>query len=281
MTKLLISHVNLHNLKEKNIDGFIIGIKNYSVFFNCEMNIEEITEFKKSTNKEIYVAISKIIYNKDIDNIKNILKSIDSIGVSGVIFEDLSILNIVKDLNLNINLIYNQIHFSTNYYSANYWNNKGIKGVFLSTELMLNDYIDINNNCNMSTFVYLYGYIPILYSSRKLLSNYFSFINKNKNKEYYYITEKDKDYKYLIHEKNDETIIYDVINGLMEVKELVNNNIDYIVLNGLNHSDDEFNDIVDTYIKALNGEDIIELYNNMKYKGKGFLYKESIYKVKL
>lgn len=280
MTKILVSPVNLQNfdnLKEKNIDGFIFGIKDYSVFFNCELNVEQIKNIK---DKNIYIAINKMIYNKDIDNIKDILIELDSIGVSGVIFEDLSILNIVNELKLNINLIYNQIHFATNYYSMDFWYNKGIKNVFLSTELMLNDYINIKNNCSMSTFVYIYGYIPIFYSSRQLLTNYFKFTNKKKENDCYFI--KNKDNKYLIYEKNDETIIYDdVINGLVEVKDLVNNNIDFLVLNGLNHEEKEFSDVVDIYIKAINGEDISNMYNNMKFKNKGFLYKESIYKVKL
>lgn len=285
MTKLLVNPVNLqnfNNVKGKHIDGFIFGIKDYSVFFNTEINIEEITNIKKNTNKDIYIAINKMIYNKDLENIRNILKDIDTIGVSGVIFEDLSILKIVKDLKLNINLIYNQIHFACNYYSLDYWKDKGINSVFLSTELMLKDYIDIKKNTNMSTFVYIYGHVPMFYSSRKLLTNYFNYIEKTSEKDCYYISEKNKDNKYLIHEKDDETIIYsDVINGLMEVKDLVNNNIDYLVLNGLNHDENEFNDVIDAYIKAINLEEVGNIYNNMKHKNKGFLFKESIYRVKL
>lgn len=285
MTKLLVSPVNLHNynyLIKKNIDGIIFGIMDYSVFFNCDLTIEEIKNIKSKTNKELYIAINKMIYNNDIDNIKKILIELNNIGVSGVIFEDLAILNIVRDLKLNINLIYNQIHFATNYYTTEFWYERGIKSVFLSTELMLKDYINIKNNTKMSTFVYMYGYIPIFYSSRQLIDNYFKHINKNVEDNYYFISEKNKEKKYLILEKNKETFIFDdVINGIKEVKELVDNNIDYIVLNGLLQDEDSFNDVVDIYIKAINGESIDNLYDNMKHKNKGFLYTETIYKVRI
>jgi putative protease len=282
MTKLLVSPVNLqnfNNLIKKNIDGFIFGIKDYSVFFNYDLNIEDISSIKDKTDKEIYIAINKMIYNDDLDNIKNILIEINNIGVSGVIFEDLSILNIVNELKLNINLIYNQIHFATNYYSADFWYEKGIKNIFLSTELMLKDYIDIKKNTKMCTFIYTYGYVPIFYSSRQLLTNYFKYINKDMISNHYYISNKNT--KYLIYEKNNESFIFnDVLNAVEEVKDMISNNIDYIVLNGFMQEEESFNDVVDIYIKALNGENIDKLYINMKYKNKGFLFTETIYRVK-
>ena len=57
--------------------------------------------------------------------------------------------------------------------------------------------------------------------------------------------------------------------------ELRDNNIDYIVLNSLMHKEEDFNLVVDEYIEALNGKEF-----NKKDVFTGFLYKESIFKVK-
>ena len=59
---------------------------------------------------------------------------------------------------------------------------------------------------------------------------------------------------------------------MTKIKE---NNIDYIIINGLLHNDKDFNKIVDKYINATHNN-IIEKENNFT----GFLFKESIYKVK-
>ena len=280
MTNLLVAPINLNNYKElldKEIDGFIFGIKNLSVFLNFDITIKELEEILENNNKKIYIAINKLMYNEDLVYLKETLIKLNKMNISGIIFEDLAVFNIVKENKLDINLIYNQIHLGTNSDSCNYWKDKGINGVILSTELMLKDYIDIKKNTNMNIMVNIYGYIPIFYSSRELITNYFKFIDKKKEEDIYNIYNTTTNKKYIIYEKNSASFIYnEILNGINEVKELITNNIDYLILNGLMHNESDFNLIVDKYIKAINKEDIdqLEIHNT------GFLYKETIYKVK-
>ncbi len=112
-------------------------------------------------------------------------------------------------------------------------------------------------------------------SSRELLTNYFLHINKIKQDDLYYLYEKERDKYYPIYEKNDNTyILEDIIDGIEEIEVLKKNGIDYIILNGLLHDSNNFLKIVNSYIEALNGN--ITRESNSK----GFLYKETIYKVK-
>jgi hypothetical protein len=67
----------------------------------------------------------------------------------------------------------------------------------------------------------------------------------------------------------------DILDGIEEVNILKKNNIDYIVLNGLFHTENTFNKVVNNYINVINNKKTIK----SKYS-KGFLYKETIYKVK-
>ena len=197
-------------------------------------------------------------------------------NISGVLFEDISIYKINKDLNLNLNLIWASNHLPTNTYSCNYWNKKGCSGALLSTELMVSDFIDIKKNTNMNIFVYLYGYIPIFESSRTLITNYLKHINKECNSNKYFMYEKERDRYYPIYEEYGNTFITeDILNGINVVNELKENNIDYIILNSLMHEEDTFNKVVDEYIEALDGKIF-----NKKDVFTGFLFKESIFKVK-
>ena len=275
--KILVEPINvnhLYELNKKDVHGFIVGIKNYSIFQNLKLSIDELKEI--NIDKELYVSLNKPVHNNELESIKNILIQLSKLNITGVFFEDISIYKLNRDLGLNLNLIWSSMHLPTNYRSCEYWNKKGCSGALLSTELMVTDFIDIKKNTNMNIFVYLYGYIPIFESSRTLITNYLKHINKDNNSKIFYAYEKERNKYYPIYEEYGNTFITEeILNGINVVGELKNNNIDYIVLNSLMHKEDEFNAIVDDYIDAVNGKEF-----NKKCVFTGFLFKESIFKVK-
>jgi len=269
-----ISITHLYELDKKDIGGFIVGIENYSIFKNLKLSVSKLKEI--SIDKELYVSLNKPVHNKELEEVRNILIELSKLNITGVFFEDISIYKINKDLGLNLNLIWSSMHLPTNSKSCNFWGKKGCSGALLSTELMMRDFIDIKKNTNMNIFVYLYGYIPIFESSRTLISNYLKHINKENNSKIYYAYEKERDRYYRVYEEYGNTFITeDILNGINVVGELNKNNIDYIILNSLMHKEDEFNIVVDEYIEAVNGKEF-----NKKDVFTGFLFKESIFKVK-
>ena len=275
--KILAEPINLSHLYElnkKDIHGFIVGIKNYSIFQNLKLSIDELKEI--NIDKELYVSLNKPVHNNELEDIKNILTELSKINITGVFFEDISIYKLNRDLGLNLNLIWSSMHLPTNSKSCNFWNKKGCTGALLSTELMVTDFIDIKKNTNMNIFVYLYGFIPIFESSITLITNYLKHINKSNDSNIFYAYEKERDKYYPIYEEHGNTFITeDVLNGINVVTELNKNNIDYIILNSLMHKEEEFNIVVDEYIEAVNGKEF-----NKKDVFTGFLFKESIFKVK-
>lgn len=267
MTKILtipIDKNNLYNLNKLDIDGFIIGLKGYSVYTSLDLDIEEIKDL--NIEKELYISINKPLYTNEIEDLKVKLKELKKLNITGIMFDDIGVINICKD----IDLIWNQMHHVTNNNTINFWNKRGIKGAVLSTELMLEDFINIKKNTNTNIFIYLYGYLPMFESSRELLTNYFKYINKDKKDNLYYLYEKERDKYYSIYEKYNNTyVLEDLIDGIEELDTIKSNNIDYVILNGLLHDNDSFINIVKKYISG-SGKSI----------NKGFLYKETIYKVK-
>ncbi len=270
MSKILtipIDRENLNELIKLNVDGFIIGLKDYSVYTSYDLDIVEIEELSKSIDKELYISINKPLYTDEMDKLKPIIERLSRLNIKGVMFDDIGIINVAKDF--NINLIWNQMHHITNSNTINFWTKKNIKGAVLSTELTLDDFINIKKNTNTNIFVYLYGYLPMFESARELLTNYFIHINKEKTDDTYYLYEKERDKYYPIYEKYNNTyILEDLIDAIEEKDNL--KDIDYIILNGLLHDNEEFIEIVKSYIGN----------TNRKSKNKGFLYKETIYKVK-
>lgn len=270
MTKIIVMPIdenNFNNLEKLNIDGYIIGLEGYSVYTSYDLDIDSIEKISEKITKELYISINKPLYTNEIEELKSILKRLSKLNIKGIMFDDIGIINISN----NLNLIWNQMHHVTNSNTINFWSKQGIKGSVLSTELTLEDFINIKKNTNTDIFVYIYGYLPMFESSRESLTNYFKYINKNMKDNLYYLYESERDKYYPIYEKYNNTyVLEDLIDGIEELKTIKNNNIDYIILNGLLHDNDSFIDIVSSYINE----------DNRKSNNKGFLYKETIYKVK-
>ena len=59
----------------KDIKGIIIGVKDLSIY-PLELDIEEIIDIADKTNKEIIVAINRMIHNKDLELVIDVLNKI-------------------------------------------------------------------------------------------------------------------------------------------------------------------------------------------------------------
>lgn len=274
--KILVEPISLKNIKElnkTNIDGYIIGLKNFAVFQSLKLSALEIRNLDLN-GKELFISINKPIHNETILSLKEELKEIAKLKPKGVLFEDLAIYQINKELSLNLNLIWNQMHLVTNSETINYYQEKGVKGAFLSTELMIEDFVKIKKETNMLIFVYLYGHLPISESSRSLITNYLTYLKKDKDKDLYYLYEEKSNKYYPIYEEDGNTFILgDIVDGINEVAYLKENKIDYLVLNGLLCDDHDFIKVVNDYLNVLNGKVIKkEVYD-------GFFHQESIFKV--
>ena len=59
----------------KDIKGIIIGVKDLSIY-NFELTIEEIILLAQSVDKKIIIAMNKMIHNKDIPLVKEVLNKV-------------------------------------------------------------------------------------------------------------------------------------------------------------------------------------------------------------
>ena len=66
---------NIKDILNKSINGLIIGVKGLSIY-PLELEIEEIIEIARSTDKEITVAMNRMIHNKDLVLVKEVLTKV-------------------------------------------------------------------------------------------------------------------------------------------------------------------------------------------------------------
>lgn len=285
MNKICLLPKNIEEL-ELNVDSFIVGIKNFNSLNTMEIELSQIDTILDN-NKDIFISINKIIHNSEINMLKEILLELSTKNIKGIIFDDISVYQLVKENNYKLNLIWGNIHQATSYNVINSWYNFDVKNVITSPDITLNEIIEINKNTNSKLFVPIYGMFEIFSSNRFLLSSYFDYINKDKHKDTYFINNKIINKNYPIYEDDNGTHIINgsIMNGLEEYVELLENNIDYILINSY---------MIDNPKKVISSfKTVRDMYenNNIDYEkikkmseelgnDKVFLNKETIYKVK-
>ena len=261
---------------DNGLDGIVLPLESFSVDYFKYYSISDIKEYRKNTDKLLYVVINKMIFNNELDNLLNVLKKLENIKVDGVFFYDLAILNLVKKNKININLIYNGTHMVTNSDTINLYYDLGVKGAYLSNEITKDEVLNIRSNTKSDLFILLLGNPVVAMSRRNLLTSYFD--NKNKSKsEIITIKEPKSGQEFLVKEDNNgTTFFYNRRLNLSNVyKELVDSGINYGIIEQGDYSSDEYKELINSFI-SFNKQKIDELAGH----NRGFLYRETIYKVK-
>lgn len=284
--KLLVSL----NRKEVNdyldyTNSFIIGLKDYSINY-LEFTLDEIENLlKENPEIELFVSINKNIFNKEINELEEILIKLNKLHIKGVLFYDLAVLSIVKRLSLNIPLCWHQTHMVTNYNTCNYYKDKGCSYAYLSSEITASEMEEISDKCSLSLLALFMGHPIVSHSKRKLLSNYFeNYKYKMENKDYL-IKSMDSENYYVKETSNGTSIIYgNIVNGskyLLQLKD----NLSYGILDEQYIEHDKFIEILKLFNELLNSNEESSskyLFEIEKLIGSdtGFFDRKTIYKVK-
>ena len=282
MSKIVVIPNSLDNINNIiNSDSYILlGIDKYSVN-TLNISFNEIKNILNITNN-VFLSLNKNISNSELLEVEKLLIEISKLDIKGLFYADVAIVNIVNRLKLNINLIWSAEHLTTNYFTINYWYKHNVKSTFLSNEITKEEIVDIVNNTDSKIFVQLFGFIPMYVSKRHAVKNYLNHFKLDLNSSKYYLFKEDK--KYSIVDNNEGTMIYSnfIINGLKEYSEL-KNIIDYVIINGYDIDSNRLLSVINIF-KEVNNKNItkldnklLKLFNNLD---KGFLYEETIYRVK-
>lgn len=282
--KLLIMPSSIKQINEimDSIDGLVVGLDKLCINmpFNFNKNqVFEIIDICNKNNKEVFISLNKNMFNSDLDYLKEILLELDKKEINGIMYYDIAIVNMKEELGLKTDLVWNQEHLTTNYLTSNYWYNFGAKYTYLSSEITIEEINEIKEKASAKLMVTLFGYLPMFVSRRHLVKNYLDTFDLKDNSKIN-ILEKEGS-KYQIIDCEDGTVAYSshILNGITEV---LNTKVDYMVLNSFSIDDDKFKEVVNMFktVTTDNVNEYKEKIDSMFKTNLGFLYKETIYKVK-
>ncbi len=262
MSKVLINVDDvkfIEDYRKAGVDAFLFALDGYCVGYHT-YTLDEINKINVS-NK--YIILNRILDSFDVDSLKKLLCNLKDI--KGIVYEDIAVYMIVKELKLDVELIFFQNHFGTSLPEVNFWLER-VDSMFISNEITREEIETIVNGSIKEVCVHLYGYNQVMYSRRKLLSNWseeFDIPYKNTN----VIVDKATKVSFRAIENEYGTVMYSgkIFNGrdLLSLK-----NIKYFYINPMmiDHS------MVMDFLKNPN--------HHSDKEDNGFLEKETIYKLK-
>lgn len=272
---------NIEEINDYNLDGLIIAHDKTSYKTNSKFNLKEIEYFLNKYQKEIFIQANRILKNKelkDLSDLYNLLSKYKT-KIKGIIVGDLGSINLSYKYNLNDLIIYNPDTLITNIYDFNFFSTLKIKGAVISKEIDLENVLKINEEKELETFYIGLGYLSMFYSPRKMISNYFEYINKEVIKKDLFIKEETRNYYYPIYE--DEYGVYVFRDKIFTIINYLDKfqNFDYIIIDNIFIKDDELIKILSAYKTQKDLNYLNENYGN-KFD-EGFLNKKTIYKVEV
>jgi hypothetical protein len=253
-SKILININNISELddyKKVGITNFLFAVKGLSIGYTS-FDIDDIPD-------NSYLLVNRVFDTKGIDDFKNIIPKLNRF--KGVIFEDIGVFNLLKDS--NIELIWSQAHFVTNYSSINNYLNLGCSSCVISNELTFDEIKDIVDKANKQVIFNVFGKNMIMYSRRSLVSNFNNYANID---NYNDVNIKEKNVNFHLKEDTYGTAVFnnEYFNYINILPKLNNDNILYYLIYNLD----------------LPINEIIDIINGKEYGNDGFLNKKTTYKMK-
>ena len=272
------------NKNYKNAEAFLFGLKGFSTLEE-ELSLEELSSF---SDKKIFLAFDKNMFNSDLKDLEEVLSSIDNYNILGILFYDLSVLSISKRLGVKTPLIWNQNYLVTNYKTCNFYEKEGVKGAVIASLITHDEIVNICNNTKFDIFVNGFGYQMMALSRRKLISNYFEYINESDDKSIHYMTEKEDSYPTVESSIGTKMYTKDVLNSIRYINEFKKAGVKYIILDSFMIDDDTFSKVSKIYERAVysdvSDEELISMEEEIKKlisnSSTMFLDKKTVFKVK-
>ncbi|NSW92351.1 MAG: U32 family peptidase [Firmicutes bacterium] len=163
------------------LGGYEYGLRAYADNFSFE-DMEKGIEFAHSKGKKVYITMNIIPHNEDIEGMEEYIKQICRLEADAIILSDPGVYMVVRETAPGMKIHLSTQANNTNWKSAKFWYEQGIKRIILARELSLKEIAEIKEKVpeDLELEVFVHGAMCISYSGRCLLSNYMAGRDSNR-----------------------------------------------------------------------------------------------------
>ncbi len=249
------------------LGGEVLGMDNLDKNFSKAELIEGV-KFAHEKGKKVYVTVNVLPHNDDFKNLDKYLLDLQDANIDAVIIVDPGVLSIVKKIVPNMEVHLGSQANITNFATANFWHNQGVKRVTVARELSFKEMSGLRAKVpfDMDIEAFIHGPICISYSGRRLISNYLNGRDKgNGNEDYsgvldFNLTEEKRQGEYYpVYEDKRGTFFYNSKDLCMIefIPELIKSGLSSLKIEGRMKSSYNLASIVKSYRMAID-----EFYKN-------------------
>jgi len=162
---------------EYGADAIYAGVPDFSLRarinkFNDEKIIKAI-EYAHQKNKKIYITINVFAHNHHIKSFEKHLKIYRGNMPDAFIVSDVGMIQVIRNLYPNIKIHLSTQANTTNWQSAKYWFDNGVKRIVLARELNINEIKEIHKKVpKLELEYFVHGAMCMAYSGRCFLSSW-------------------------------------------------------------------------------------------------------------
>lgn len=305
--ELLVTPVSVDHITDLIVagaDAFLIGEKQFGLRLAGEFTISDVEQSVKiahESNKKIYVSMNALFHNDRLEALKPYMEKLEELHVDGIVFGDPAVVMVKREANLTIPLHWNTETTATNWFTANYWGQRGANRAVLARELSLEEVIEVKEHADVAIEVQIHGMTCMFQSKRSLLGNYFLYqekamaIENRKENKNMYLHDTERNNKYPIYEDLNGTHIFSPNDMCMidELSDLMDAGIDSFKIDGVLHEKNYITKVTKLYRQAIDAYlDSTDVYNRVKNNllteieeiqpelrplDTGFFFKETVY----
>ncbi|NWQ40124.1 U32 family peptidase [Bacillus sp. EB106-08-02-XG196] len=306
-TELLVTPLSVNDilpLAEAGADAFVVGEQRYGLRLAGEFNREQVKqaiELAHSKEKKVYVAMNAIFHNEKMDELSDYIKFAAEANADAIIFGDPAVLMTAREAAPEMKLHWSTETLGTNWFSCNYWGEKGAKRAVLAREINMDSIVEIKENAEIEIEVQVHGMSCMFQSKRSLLGNYYEYqgkvmeIENRKMEKNMFIHDKERENKYPIFEDENGTHIMSPndICIIDELQELLEAGVDSFKIDGILKSSDYLISVTKAYREAIDlffedpdqyddkKDELLEAIEAVQPANRkldtGFFFKETVY----
>lgn len=240
-------------LKTDAIGALIVANNQFALRANGDFSVDDISKLQEATNKPVIVNINKLFHNHQLPRLEQYLIDLDKIGIEYIYVADLGILNIIKEHNLKLKVIYNTETTITNHYFSQLSDWLGISGIEVAKEINLKEIKAICDHKQGLVSMSGHGHIYMYQSLRPLISNYQNYQQQSfdLNEEFYlYDSERDVHYPIIENEQGTHILASSDLCTIHKLHDLADLNLEYVKLDSFLYKNSDFKQILSLYVEA-------------------------------